>query len=273
MNKIKTIALVAPCGNIKDFSILNENIKILEKKFKIKKYYSENPSNSLGYLSDIDEKRIIYLEKACLDCEVDLILNIRGGFGALRIVDKINYELIKNCGKYYASSSDGSILLASLSNKTNIKCYHCLMLANGFLDNLERNIEIIENNIFDIDLKPIYKATNKAKGRLWGGNLSSIVSMLSDEIYLPDDDIILFLEDLNEPMYKIDKMFYEIYRCAKLKEKIKAVIFGDFYFEEDEILPLLNEYAVKFAINCYLTKNITHKKNNITIPYNKIVEI
>ena len=62
MKKIKTIALIAPSGNIKNFSEINEKINILEKKFKIKKYYSENISN--GYLSDTDENRIMFFEKA-----------------------------------------------------------------------------------------------------------------------------------------------------------------------------------------------------------------
>lgn len=269
--KIKTIALVAPCGNIRDFDKINEKIKALENNFKVKKYYSENTQS--GYLSDSDENRILYFEKAFLDNETDLILNVRGGYGALRIVDRINYHLIKSCTKYYAASSDASILLASLSQKTNIKCFHSLMLSNGFVDNLQKNIEIIENDIFDIDLKILHKKEEKSKGVLWGGNLSSIVSMFSAQNFLPKQDIILFLEDLNEPLYKIDKMLYEIYRNKNLKQKIKGLIFGDFYLDDKEILPLLNEYSDKFNVNSYLTKEITHKINNTTIPFNKIVEI
>ena len=97
--------------------------------------------------------------------------------------------------------------------------------------------------------------------------------MFSDEQYLPDENIILFLEDLNEPMYKLDKMFYEIYRNKKIMSKLQGVIFGDFYFEEKEILPLLNEYAQKFDVPCALTFDITHKIDNKTIPYNKYIEL
>ena len=155
----------------------------------------------------------------------------------------------------------------ALNAKTKIKCFHSLMITNGFLDNLEKNIKIVENNLFKINLKEINNIQATTKGILWGGNLSSLVSMFSNDTFIPKDDIILFLEDLNEPLYKIDKMLYEIYRNQKLKEKIKGIIFGDFYFEENEILPLLKEYSKMFNVNCYLTKDITHKKNNITIPY------
>ncbi len=263
MKKIKTIALIAPSGNIKNFSEINEKINILEKKFKIKKYYSENISN--GYLSDTDENRIMFFEKAFSDKEVDLVISIRGGFGAIRIVDKINYNKFKDCNKMYLGSSDATIFLAALNKNTNIKCFHGLMITNGFVENLENNIKIIENNLFKINIKPFY-LKDKVQGLLWGGNLSSIVSLLSDEIYLPNKDIILFLEDINEPLYKIDKMLFEIYRNKQIKEKIKGIIFGDFYFEK-EINDLLKNYSIMFNIPTFLSSDITHKPNNITIPF------
>lgn len=269
MKKIKTIALVAPSGNIRNIDLINNNIATLEKYFKVKKYFDENAQ--FRYLADYDENRVRYFENAFLDDEVDLVLSIRGGYGAIRIVDKINYDLIKNCSKYYLGSSDASILLAALNKKTNIKCFHSLMLMNGFIDNLDENINIVQNNIFKINLKPIIK--KQMKGILWGGNLSSIVSMLSGESYLPQKDIILFLEDLNEPLYKIDKMLYEIYRNENLKSKITGLIFGDFYLEDSEILPLIKEFSALFNCGAYYTKDITHKNTNITIPYGIELEI
>jgi len=266
--KIRTIGLVAPSGNIRDFKDIENKIKILEKKFKIKKFYNENLSN--GYLSDTDENRVKYLESAFLDDETDLVLSVRGGFGAIRIVDKINYDLIKDCTKYYSGSSDATILLMALSKKTNIKCYHSLMMTNGFVENSDKNIQIIENKKFDLNLKTIKKGN--LKGKLWGGNLSSLVSLLTGEKYLADEDIVLFLEDLNEPLYKIDKMMYEIYRCEKLREKIKGIIFGDFYLEDDEIMPLIEYYSNLFNVASAKTLDITHKMNNVTIPYKTFID-
>ncbi|MBR1617493.1 LD-carboxypeptidase [bacterium] len=267
--KIKTIALVASCGNIEKIENLDERISELKKYFKVKKYFDKTASYS--YLADTDENRARYLEEAFLDDEADLVLSLRGGYGAIRIVDKINYDKIKNINKLYAGSSDASILAVALSSKTNIKCFHSLMVSNGFVENLKRNIEIIENDIFDISLEKINEKTSKAK--LWGGNLSSIVSLLSSEKYLPNDDIILFLEDLNEPLYKIDKMLFEIYRAETLKSKIKGIIFGDFYIEKSTIMPLFESYAKMFNVPCSYTNDITHKPSNITLPYLKEVSI
>lgn len=272
--KIKTISLIAPCGRIKNVDELNNKIKILEKKFKVKKFYDPNFQHS--YFSDVDENRCFFLEQAFLDCETDLVLNVRGGFGAIRIVDMINYDLIKSADKFYCASSDASILLASLSKKTNIKCFHGSMLTNGFAENLDENIKIIENDIFNIKLERLNnfkRPKNFPKGYLWGGNLSSIVSMFSGKLYLPKGDIILFLEDLNEPLYKIDKMLFEIYRNKKLKEKIQGIIFGDFCLRKKETNPLLIEYAKKFDVDCFVTNEISHRIENKTIPYGKLIEL
>lgn len=267
--EIKTIALVLPSGNIKEEQRqeINSKIDFLKTKFKIKEYYNKN--RDFKYLSDSDEERAKYFESAFSDDEVDLVLSIRGGYGAIRIVDKINYSLIRN--KVYMGSSDASILLAALYKKTNVKCFHGLMVSNGFVENLDKNIEIIENDSFEINLEPVNKG--KCKGHLWGGNLSSLVSMFSGEQYIPNDDIILFIEDLNEPMYKIDKMLFEIFRNDKLKSKIRGIIFGDFYIEKNEILPLLKEYSDLFKVPTFLTFDITHKPNNVTLPFGKFIEL
>ena len=267
MKKIKTIGLVAPSGALRNINEINQKITVLQKHFKIKKFYNEN--TSCGFLSDTDENRTKYFEQAFLDDEVDLILSVRGGYGAIRIVDKINYNLIKN--KYYAGSSDATILLTALNKKTNVKCFHSLMITNGFTENLEKNIKIIENDTFNLNLIPIVEGS--ANGKLWGGNLSSLVSLFSGNQYLPNEEIILFLEDLAEPDYKIDKMLYEIYRNNDLKNKIKGIIFGDFYLKEAEIIPILKEYSNLFNVPTWHTLDITHKANNITLPFGKFINL
>ena len=94
MKKIKTISIIAPSGDIRDIEKINKNISNLEKKFKVKKFYNENTKN--GYLSDSIENKILFFESAFQDEETDLILALRGGFGAIQIVDKIDYSKFEN---------------------------------------------------------------------------------------------------------------------------------------------------------------------------------
>lgn len=271
MKNIKTIALVAPSGNIRNYDDLNKKIEVLKARFDVKKYYSEDSQN--GYLSDTDKNRALYLQKAFLDDDVDLVISIRGGYGAIRIADLLDYGKLKNLkNKIYCGSSDATILLCALSKNTKINCFHSLMITNGFVENLDKNIDIISNEKFELDFKTINKGL--LKGKLWGGNLSSLSSTFSDDdIFIPDEDIVLFIEDLNEPLYKIDKMMYEIYRHKKLMKKIKGVVFGDFYLEENEYSKLITEFSNLFNVPSICTNEITHKINNVTLPFMKQVEI
>ena len=111
----------------------------------------------------------------------------------------------------------------------------------------------------------------EAQGVLWGGNLATIVSLFGAKNYLPKDDIILFLEDICEPPYKIDRMLVEIYRNSDLKEKIKGVVFGEFLGiskqELKEVENTLCDFAQKMSVPCVYGFDITHGKNNIAVPF------
>ncbi len=117
----------------------------------------------------------------------------------------------------------------------------------------------------------------EAQGILWGGNLSTIVSLFGSENYLPDEDIILFLEDINEPLYKIDKMLIQILRNSLLKKKIKAIVFGEFLGikkeEEKQLENLLFEYAKTLDAPCVSGYNITHGKNNAIVPFARCAKL
>ena len=68
-------------------------------------------------------------------------------------------------------------------------------------------------------------------------------------------------------------MIYEIYRCSELKNKIKGIIFGDFYLEDSEIMPIIKDFSSKFSVPTWITKDITHKENNITLPFGKFINL
>jgi muramoyltetrapeptide carboxypeptidase len=113
----------------------------------------------------------------------------------------------------------------------------------------------------------IYK-TGISEGILWGGNLASIVSLCGID-FVPDEGFIFFAEDLNEPVYKIDKMITQLLNIAKFKDNIRGIILGDFlesgypeqldmFFKdlgEDLDIPVLGGYK------------ITHNSDKITLPY------
>ncbi len=269
-----TIGIISPSGAVCDRDTFFKKVDVLKKiGYKIKIF--PNVFNQQAYLAGSDEQRLNDLHAAFLDKDCSAILCSRGGYGAIRLLDMINYEIIKSNPKIFIGSSDATAFLIAFYARVKLKTFHSLMLLNGFSKN---DIDLI-NNQKEILPKKKHKIfiEGAAQGILWGGNLSTIVSLFGSSNYLPDEDMILFLEDINEPLYKIDKMLIQIYRNSLLKNKIKAIVFGEFLGlkkEEKKMLEnLLFEYSKIFNVPCVSGYNITHNKNNITIPFGRSAKL
>ena len=269
-----TIAIISPAGEIANREIFFKKVdEIKALGFKIKIF--PNALNKNGYLAGSDEERLEDLHGAFSDGEVSAILCSRGGYGTLRLLDKIDYNIVKNNPKIFIGSSDITNLLIAFYARANLKSFHALMLLNGFS---QRDINLI-NNQKEILAQKKHKIFIKgeAKGILWGGNLSTVTALFGSDSYLPDDEIILFLEDINEPLYKIDKMLLQILRNKDLKNKIKGIIFGQFSGLSAKDLKLSEnlffQYAKKFDVPCVLGYSIGHVKNSILIPFGRYVNL
>ena len=256
------IAIIAPSGAVNDTEELLEleGVKIF-------------PSCYMSANELTDEARLKDLHDAFLDDEVKLILCARGGYGALRILDKIDYKLIAQNPKFFAGSSDITLLLLSLLANCGLKTYHSQMALKIFKNNMFENLV----NTIDGKIKCLKggKALldGSAKGVLWGGNLATIVSLFgsNEANYLPKEDILLFLEDINEPLYKIDRMLTQILRHGTLRSKIKGLIFGD--FQGVDATEIFREFAQKFNVPTYCGFKISHNADNVALPVGAKAEL
>lgn len=216
LKKGDTIGILSVSGAVSDQKEI-ERAKdfFISQGFKVK--ISDTTKKHFRYMAGTDRERAKALEDFFLDGSINAILCSRGGYGTLRIIDKIDYEIIKNNPKIFVGYSDITILLAMIYKKTGLITFHGAM-AKGDFGQKTIN-EYTKNSFFntlqngqkefsaDKDFETFQKGS--AKGILFGGNLASLVS-LSPLDFVPDEDIILFLEDLNEPVYKLDKMFTQL---------------------------------------------------------------
>ncbi len=262
---MKNVAIIAPAGNIEAPEKLNITQDFL-KKFDINtKIYQSCYENFRG-MAGCDDIRLNDLHNAYLDKNIDTIICARGGYGTLRLLDKIDYEIIKNNPKKLVGSSDITALLISIYKKTGQINYHAKMALNGISEMKTAEFlnykNAIEHNVYNY---PVID-TN---GVLWGGNLATIVSLFGApyENYIPNEDIILFIEDINEPDYKIDRMLTQIVRNIPLKEKIKGVIFGEFIGAGENLNDILKEFAAALNIPYTFDLSITHGKANTIVPF------
>ncbi len=272
LEKGDTIGILAVSGRIKEY----ENIENA-KKFFLKQGYkviiSDTCKSSHRYMAGHnDEECISNLHSFFGNKEIDAILCARGGYGTLRLLDKINWEIIKNNPKIFAGYSDITILLNMIYKKTGLITFHSPM-ANGdfgseieaytktqFFDCLEGKTNQIKANG-----KTFYKGC--AEGILWGGNLSSLTGLCGTD-FVPNENLILFIEDLNEPIYKIDKMLTQLFNIEKARKNIKGIAIGEFKDIEDkeELDNLFFEFAQKLKIQMCDGFKITHNKIKDTIP-------
>ena len=267
-----TITFIAPSGNIDEDKVLNAK-KYFENKGYIVKLGAHIFDND-RYMAGNDTDRAKDLENAFKDNQTDAILCVRGGYGALRIIDKIDYNIIKNNPKIFCGYSDITVLSAIILKKTGLITFSSPMPKGDFQP--EEINEYTEKQFFKTltndkitvsaqNLKT-YKSGN-AKGIIIGGNLASVASLCGTD-FIPDDKFIFFAEDLNEPVYKIDKYFRQLLNIKKFKENISSIILGDFLDSEpkEQLDELFFEFAKELNIPTFGGYYITHDKQKDTIP-------
>ena len=273
LKKGDTIAIIAPCGKV-----------CKEKILKGKKYFetlgykvllAENIFNSYLDMAGTNNERVSDLEWAFGSPGINAIICARGGYGAIRIINKINYEIIKNNPKIFCGYSDITALSAAIYKNTGIITFSGPMIQSDFQPDeiceytKENFFQILSNNSAIIKpARQVIYNTGDAKGILWGGNLATVASLCGTDI-IPNQEFIFFAEDLNEPAYKIDRYITQLLNTKNFKNYIKGMVLGDFlncdnyeYLEE-----FFKEMSQELNIPAYGGYKISHSKEKLTIPF------
>ena len=229
------IGIIAPSGCTKpeNIKIPLENLKKLGFNIKL----GESCVSSWYKFAGTDETRGNDINKFFLDKEVDGIMCLRGGYGSNRILKYIDFNIIRNNPKVFVGFSDITSLHTAINTKTGLITFHGPMLTSNLaiMDN-KTNENFLETvmvskkkyNLENIEeLKVLFYGTGKATGRVVGGNLITLGALLKTEYDFDYEDKILFIEEINEKSYKIDRVLQQMSLLGILK-KIKGVILGDF---------------------------------------------
>lgn len=273
IKKGATIGIIALSGFVQDKEAVKCGIKNLENLgFKVK--VSEHLFDKKRYLAGEDFNKIKELEDFFLNPQIDCILCARGGYGAIRLLDKINYDIIRQNPKAFCGYSDTTAISLMLLKRANLITYSAPMLIGDFgtedfsTYTVENFLNAISGEKFEIDV--IGDSSITCTGIAWGGNLSTLVSLCGRE-FLPEDDFIFFMEDINEPVYKIDRMLTQLQAISEFNKKIKGVVVGDFSGTNDkEILQeVLEEFATELKIPLWQGLKWGHEKDKTTIPIGK----
>lgn len=187
-----------------------------------------------------DELRAADLQTFLDDTDIKAILAARGGYGGIRIIDQLDFTGFNKSPKWIAGFSDTTALLSHIQAAFHIQSIHGQMPAS-FEAGTPLSLETLRKALFGEELYYTYKSTTtnrpgQAEGVLIGGNLSLLVAMQGSVSEMDYADKILFLEDVGEHEYAIDRMMRMLKRGGKLA-RLKGLIIGAFNEIEPQEIP------------------------------------
>lgn len=231
------IGIIAPAGQLRDQNEFNTGIRLLtEMGFEPR--FPRELWPGTGYLADTDACRAEELNRMWADDEISALLAMRGGYGCLRMAGMIDLNQVRKKPKMLIGFSDITVLHNLFSQQTSIISLHgptLCSLPKSSKDTLERFHQCLTGNWrVPLQLKgvEILRGDKEARGRLIGGNLSTLLTLLSTPFEPEFKGRILFLEDVGEPLYRIDRMLTQLWLAGKL-QKIAGIILGDFSYGND----------------------------------------
>lgn len=230
-----TIGLVAPASPTTKEKIKRAHDRLIQMGFKVK--MGKSSHGKYGYLAGGDALRAEDLNDMFRDDWVDGIICLRGGYGSPRILDLLDYELIKNNPKVFIGYSDITALHMAINKFSKLVTFHGPMaadLAGDFSKFSEESLYhcILEGSFSpyllnppDEEIRTICKGL--AEGPIIGGNLSLITATLGTPYEIDARGKILFIEEVGEAPYRVDRMLTQLRLSGKLEEAA-GIILGDF---------------------------------------------
>lgn len=276
LKKGDTLSIIAPAGAV-DINLIRK----AEEYFKNCGYnvkLGANINKHYRYFSGSDNERLEDLHNAFADSETNAIICARGGFGTLKLLNRIDYDLIKNNPKILCGYSDITALSTMILKRSNLITYSGPMAQSDFSGASKIN-KFTEINFWNtltnsspVELTPrdggkAYKK-GSATGIMFGGNLATITSLCGQD-FIPDNKFIFFAEDVNEPAYKIDKYFTQLFSINEFKDNITALILGDFTETDNKqwLDEIITEIASQTSIPIFSGYPISHTEIKATIPF------
>lgn len=243
LEKRATIGIVSPCGFSEPFG-LGQGINYLrELGYKVVLGECTRNLTRSGFTSGKDDGRARELTDMFADDEVSAVFCSRGGYGAMRILDLLDFGTIKDNPKIFMGYSDVTTLHVAIHQRTGLVTFHGPSIEGYAGDNPERDPPAGKDNI-DRAISMLSKAEpwgrldnppkgmllrtvvpGKAKGRTIGGNLSMLTHTLGTEDSVRTDGRILFMEDVYVSEYDIERLLTHMLLARKL-QKVAGIVFG-----------------------------------------------
>ena len=238
LKKGDTIIILAPAGKVSSKEVVEPGIE-LAKKWGLTVVFGEHLYAVDNTFAGTDKERLSDLQKALDDPTIKAIWSARGGYGYVRIIDDLDFTEFKKHPKWFVGYSDVTVMHNKLHTLGYQSIHGQMPLTLDLKDSIqEKSIIALKKALFGEKLRyklPTSERNRKGKseGELVGGNLSILYSMLGSDTSLDTDGKILFIEDVGEALYHIDRMMISLKRAGYFKN-CKGLIVGKFRLKKNE---------------------------------------
>ena len=272
-----TIAICCPAGYMPTAKVTNSINMLQFEGYEV--LVGENiGSKSINYFSGTDEERLNELQQFLDDKNIKAILCARGGYGIIRIIDNLCFKKFVKHPKWIIGFSDVTVLHTYLFANYKTVSLHASMAAafNNVAE--EENTKSMlasiagKKALYEIDAHFLNK-NGAAKGKLVGGNLTLFTNCIGTTSEVNTKNCILFLEDLDEQLYHIDRMFVQLKRSGKL-DKLSGLIIGGFTNLKDterpfgkNIYEIVLELVAEYNFPVCFDFPVSHAEKNLAIKH------
>lgn len=272
-----TIGIACPAGYM-SLEKAAECIRVLREEWG----YNVKIGKTLGgasttYFSGTDEERLTDLQQMLDDDEVKAILCGRGGYGTGRIIEQLDFKKFKKNPKWIIGFSDITVLHSHLYSNYYIASLHAPMAAAfneaGYINRYVQSLRsALQGTWARYTCEPHpFNRTGEAIGELVGGNLSLIAHLVGSDSDIKTKGRILFLEDIGEYSYNIDRMMYQLKRSGKLKN-LAGLIIGGFTDMKDterpfgkDVYEIIRDIIEEYNYPVCFGFPVSHEKENYAL--------
>ncbi|MDC8756818.1 muramoyltetrapeptide carboxypeptidase [Janthinobacterium fluminis] len=226
------IAIVAPGGAALDDAAVERGVARLRAQgCTVHNYY--DPAHKFQRFGGTDAGRLAQLNAAAADADVQVVMALRGSYGLSRILPDIDFDAMAASGKLFVGYSDFTAFHMGLLARTGRASFAGPMFCDDFIR--DEPVEFTLRQLWDCLAGPTHRVAAAVAGNprvdvgglLWGGNLAMLVHLLGTPYFPHIDGGILFVEDVNEHPYRVERMLLQLLHAGVIGRQ-KAVLLGDF---------------------------------------------
>lgn len=281
MNKTFHIGVVAPSGYAADPAALARGLDHLRSIGHTVQDFSANGTREQRFAAS-DAERVAQLHAAALDPEVELVIALRGGYGLSRLLPSIDFNLLTRSalesGKRWVGHSDFTVVQLAMLATAGAGSFAGPMICDDFsradLSEFTHQHfwQCVTQDTYRIDVDAQGNPVARLEGTLWGGNLTMLCHLIGTPWMPTVQDGILFIEDVNEHPYRVERMLLQLAHAGVLRQQ-RAIVLGDFsgykltdYDNGYDFNQMLSYLRSRFDIPILQGLPFGHMRDKLTLP-------